>query len=141
MAGPNAVTVPDESKVRARHHLGYLNVNAASTYSLGVPAMVQTQFMIEGALNAILPEAYEKFRQMLCDLDSTERAFICGLEYIDVSAIDGLTFNEGEKRTMSVFQVYKYVRSGLANLLGIAPNPYDQRELVMGRSINARVGH
>ena len=47
----------DQEKVRIRHHTGYSNVSAAQSFSLGVPAAVETAFLIEGAMNRVLPAA------------------------------------------------------------------------------------
>ena len=63
----------DEQKMKARHHLGYLNVGAVSTFVLGVPAALPTLFTVEGAWDKILPEAEILVDKYLCRLDQIDR--------------------------------------------------------------------
>ena len=43
------MSITEDERARGRHHLGYMQVQEASTFVLGVPSGVQTAFMIEGA--------------------------------------------------------------------------------------------
>lgn len=130
------VITPDE-KARARHHLGYLGVQAASTFSLGVPAGVQTQFMVEGAWDRLLPESYGRFRDLLCKLDATENAIFCGLDMVDVNRINEIEINRARLREYAT--TYKIAQQALANLMGVPTNPWDQREWLQGGRINVSV--
>jgi hypothetical protein len=98
---------------------------------------MQTTFMIEGALNRVLEEHYSKFRQLLCRLDDVEEKVFCGVDLADVDAIDSLTVNR--KRLRELAQYYKIAQEGLANLLGVPPNPFDQRSWLSMGSINVAV--
>lgn len=132
-----AVVISEDEKSSARHHLGYLEVEAAQTFVLGVPAGVQTQFMIEGALNRMTNTGAQRFREMLCRLDSLENQVFCGVDLADVNKIGELEVNRA--RLPELARYYKIAQQGLANLLGIVPNPYDQREWLMTGSINVSV--
>lgn len=134
-----AVTIPEEDKVRARHHLGYLDVEAAQTFALGIPAAVQTQFMIEGALNRLLPQAVPKFLELLERLDCVECEVFGG---IDLASIDEIAeVKISDKRLEKLARYYKLAQQSLSNLLGIVPNPWDQREWLQGDCINVSVSH
>lgn len=119
--------IPEEQRVRARHHLGYLNVEASATFSLGIPAAIQTQFIIEGALNRLLPQAVAKFNELVNLLDCIE----CKFADTDLSDIDQLgEIKVNRKRLKEIAEQYCSFRTGLANLLGIVPNPFDDRRII-----------
>lgn len=128
----------DDEKVRIRHHLGYLNVAQSQTFVLGTPAAVQTQFQIEGAMDKVLPAAMGKARQLIQYLEIIEGQMIGDLELLAVDAVDEITIRKTEQSELK--REYMYHREGLANLLGIYPNPYDKRFTNTGSIINVRVG-
>ena len=134
--------VTEDEKSRARHHMGYLQVEAAQTFVLGIPAAVQTQVMIEGAIVRILLSAYPKFQQLLCRLDEIENQIMCGLDMIDINRIDAIEINRN--RLKEYAQIYCIQRSALGNLMGIIPNFWDQRSWVaLGEvgGLNVSVSH
>ncbi len=108
--------------------MGYLNVTDAQTFILGVPAAVQTQFMIEGALNRILPQAVPMFRDFLDKLDGIEAQVVENQDALVVSSLGDIKINPDEFK--SLIQRYKYWQGNLANLLCCQPNPFDQRPLL-----------
>lgn len=132
--------VTDEEKSRARHHLGYIQVEAVATFSLGIPAAMQTTFMIEGALNRIMttPGAIEKFRQLLERLDCVENEVFCGVDLASVDVLDTITVRKDRLRELAKY--YLIAVGGLENLLGVPRNPWDCREWLDLGNINVRVG-
>jgi hypothetical protein len=132
-----AATLAEQDKVRARHHLGYLNVEQAQTFVLGIPAGVQTQFMIEGALNRLLPQALPKFLEMLERLDCVECELFGGIDLASITSISDIVIRPERRKELSGY--YQVARQGLANLLGIIPNPYDQRTWIDDGMINVPV--
>lgn len=134
-----AVVITEEEKSRARHHLGYLEVEAAQTFVLGVPAAVQTQFMIEGALNRMTDTGAQRFRELLCRLDQVEAQVFCGIDLADVDKLDQITVNR--KRLQELAEYYLIAAEGLANLLGVPRNPFDMRSWLSraGGGINVPV--
>lgn len=125
----------EEEKVKIRHHLGFLNVTASSTFVLGTPAAVETQFIIEGAMNRVIPAAEGEVRRHLNILNVIEEQMIGDLELLAVKQVDEISINEKEQDNLKT--QYDYWRQGLANLLGVYANPFDKRKL--GRSVNAKV--
>jgi len=115
----------DEEKVKIRHHLGYLNVQETATFVLGVPAALQTTFMIEGAFGKVLPAAENLARTLLCRLDSIEEQVFGGTDLADVDETGGVKVNR--KRLPELATYYQIAQKELANLFGVVPNPFDLR--------------
>jgi hypothetical protein len=124
-----------EEKVKVRHHLGYLNVQESQTFVLGVPAGVQTQFIIEGAMNRLIEAALPEARRQIAILDGFEEQMVEDAELMAIEQIDTIRVNQKEQAQLR--DTYDYWRRALANLLGVVPNPYDQR--FAGGGINAPV--
>ena len=128
----------EEEKVRIRHHLGYLNVAQAQTFSLGTPAGVETQFLVEGAMNKVLPAAESMARQMIANCDAVEAQLTENQDLLAVKKVDEIDVREDEMEQL--LKRYHYWRNGLANILGIYPNPFDKRfSAAGGGGINVRV--
>jgi hypothetical protein len=137
-----SVTLPplptDEEKVRCRHHLGFLNVQEAYTFVLGTPAGVETQFIVEGALNRMLPAAMPLFRELLAKCDSTEAQRFDDQESLVASKVGSIDLRGREGQVALALQ-YDYWRQALANLLGVYVNPFDKRSDLSGGGVNVRV--
>lgn len=130
----------EQEKVRIRHHLGYLNVPASQTFVLGTPAGVETQFLVEGAMNKVLPEAESQARQLIANCDAVEAQLTENQDLLAVTKVDEIDVRENEFEKL--MQRYHYWRNGLANVLGIYPNPFDKRfSAAGGGGINVRVQH
>lgn len=112
-------------KTRIRHHLGFLNVAAAATFVLGTPAAVETQFLIESAMNRVLPEAEVLVRDLLGKCDSVEGQMADNQELLAITAVDEITVRQDEFEALQ--KRYHYWRNALANAMGIYPNPFDKR--------------
>jgi hypothetical protein len=122
-----------EEKVKIRHHTGYLNVQAVETFVLGAPAGIETSFIIEGAMNRILPEAEGEVRRHLAILDATEAQMLDDRELLAVNKVDELGIRPTEMKELR--NEYLYWRMSLCNLLGVYPNPFDRRFANMGINV------
>lgn len=114
--------------------MGYLNVESAATFVLGVPAAMQTTFMIEGAMNRVLqtPQAVVMFRQFLARCEEVENYVFCNFDLSDVESIGtGEAVKINRKRLKELAEHYLIAQESLANFLGIVPNPFDQRGWLM----------
>jgi hypothetical protein len=131
-----AAVFTDEEKVRIRHHLGYLGVQTASTFILGVPAAVQTSFILEGAMDRVIEAAAPQVRRHLTILDGLEAQMVDDAELMAVDQIGDIRVNQKEQ--MQLESKYDYWRRSLANLFGTVPNPYDQR-FAGGNGVNVPV--
>lgn len=122
--------IPEETKATVRHHLGYMQVNAAQTYAIGVPANVQTQYQLEGSWNRLMPSAAPKLYKLIEKLECLEEEVFADTSDLEALKLGDLEtrpdkFKEGIKR-------YLYWRAALGNMFACEPNPYDQRFLAMG---------
>lgn len=130
----------DQEKVRIRHHLGFLNVGQAYTFVAGTPAGVETQFLIEGAMQRVLPEAEVLARELLARCDSVEGQMMDNQDLLAVESVDEIKIRQDEFQAL--IKRYHYHRNGLANVLGIYPNPFDKRfSADGGGGINVNVMH
>lgn len=132
----------DEEKVDGRRHMGYLNVQEAATFVLGVPAAVQTQFVIEGALNKLLAAAEPTFRRYIQVLNGIECQIVEDQSNLAAKQIGNIQVNTEE--FTDLMKQYKFWQGQLANLLGVPPNPFDQRPgfgsgSVAGNGVNVPV--
>ena len=124
-----------EEQVSVRHHCGYLNVSEASTFVLGNPASIETQFIIEGAMTRVMEHALPRLRKTLAILDSIEQQMVDDHELLAVTSLGEISINPEEHKRL-VAQ-YDYWVDALCNILGVIRNPFDRR---LGRnSINVRV--
>lgn len=126
-----------EELTRIRHHMGYPDVTQIATYNLGVPSMMETQFMIEGAVTKLTDTSIVMARQFVCQMDAVERSVYCGMDLADVMKVDTIELNP--KRLVELAKYYKIAQEGLANLLGIVANPFDQRSWLQAGCINVPV--
>jgi len=125
----------EQERVRIRHHLGYLNVAEAYTFVLGVPAAVETQFMVEGAMNKILDAALPEVRRHIAILDQIEQQKIEDLELLAVTKVGEIDIRPDEHQALD--RQYRHWCNSLANLMGIITNPFDKR--YAGNGVNVRV--
>ncbi len=93
----------NEEKAKLRHHLGYLNVQAAATFQLGIPAAVQTQFMIEGAWDKVLPEAENLLKILLCRMDDVEAEVYGGIDLASVTATGNIQVNPDRLKILAKY--------------------------------------
>lgn len=128
----------EEEKVRVRHHCGFLNVQEAQTFVLGTPAAVETQFIIEGAMNRVMESAIPLLQKHLAILDSIEEQMVCDHELLAVEEIDTIKVNTQEQEKLT--RRYNYWVSSLCNIMGVERNPFDKRLVGVGNSgSNVRV--
>ncbi len=129
---PVTQLTPDE-KVKVRHHCGYLNVQDASTFVLGVPASLETQFIIEGAMDRVLEAALPELRRHLGILDGIEQLMVCDHELAAVNSLGEIQINQEEQKQLT--RRYDYWVNSLCNILGVIRNPYDKRQHGGGISV------
>lgn len=127
----------DQEKVKIRHHLGYLNVTNAATFVLGIPQAVETQFIIERAMNLVPAAAEGEVRRHVSILGGLEDLMVCGHEHLAIDSIGEIDVRADEQEALT--KRYQYWQNSLANLLGIYPNPFDKRFSAAGARVNVPV--
>ena len=133
----------EQEKVKVRHHCGYLNVQDAQTFVLGTPASVETQFIIEGAMNRVLEAALPELRRHLSILDTIENQMVCGLENVEVTKMSEMNINStGEHRAQrELRRAYNDWVGSLVNIMGVTRNPFDKRGGYGLGGVNVSVRH
>lgn len=131
----------DEEKTKIRHHLGYLNVGLAATFVLGVPAPVQTQFLIESAFEKVLPAGEAKVRELMTICDEYESQLRENKDLRDVNQVGEIQIRPDAFDAQ--IKEYMFWRAGLGNALGVPPNPYDMRfgSMASNKTMNVPVHH
>lgn len=115
----------DDEKADIRRHMGYGGVQQASTFDLGVPAPVQTAFLIEGAMQRLLPESEPKLRAYLANLNGIEQQWLDDQQDYAASKVGSIEVNL--KEFEDLIKQYKFWQGNVANLLQVQPNPFDMR--------------
>lgn len=70
--------------------MGYLSVTPASAITFGLPAPIQTLFLVDSAINRLVPEAEDRVRKLLSILDNIECKMVEWQDYLAASKVDNL---------------------------------------------------
>lgn len=84
------MALSNTERERCRYHLGYLSVSPAPALAFGIPVPIQTMFLIESAMNLLLPEAMPRVRMLLERLDEIETKLYEGLDYLAADQVDDI---------------------------------------------------
>ena len=127
-----------DEKARIRHHLGYPNVGAVPTFALGVPAAIETAFIIETAMNQVLAEALPLVRLYLCRCEETECQRFTSQGNMQAQQVGDITPG-GEVEQKQLNKNYAHGQQSLAGLLGVMTNPFDKRTSLAPGGLNVAV--
>lgn len=123
---------PDE-KVRIRDHLGYLNTSELSTFVLGLPAGVETQFLIERAMDPFVKEdALPMIRGILCELDDVDKRRKQVRAAIGTAAVGNIQMRDPKEAFAALDGEFIRLIGRLANAFGVPSNPFDRRGVRFG---------
>ena len=125
-----ALTV--EEKQRVRYHLGYPSVQPAASITFGVPRPIQTAFLVESALNLLLPEAVDDVRRIVGIMDGVECRLQESQDRLAAKKIDALELRDDEPSQLEA----EYRRWGyrLADTLGVPVYAYSTKYRQAGSS-------
>ena len=126
----------EQEKVSIRDHMGYLNVAEVYTFVLGTPAGVETQFLIEGAMQRVLESALPRLRNVLQVLEQIRAQKVANLENLAVSKLGNIELRADEQKQLDA-QYDQWV-GVLENMIGCPRNPFDKRG---GGGLNLPVLH
>jgi hypothetical protein len=118
-----ALTV--EEKQRTRYHTGYPSVQSAAALSYGMVKPLQTLFLLESAMNLILPAAEDKLRSILGILDGIECRLVDAQDRMAAKSVDNLTMRPDE--TAALEEEYRRWANRLADVLGVPLYGYSLR--------------
>lgn len=81
----------DAEKERIRYHMGYLQVAPAAALTFGIPAPIQTLFLVESAMDRVLPAAEDRIRKLITVLDQIECRMLDGQNYLIADQLSDIT--------------------------------------------------
>lgn len=104
-------------KEQIRYHMGYLQVGPAASISYGIPAPIQTLFLLESAMDRLINTAAEdRVRRLITVLDQIECRELDALDRLKVDQVDNVTIRKTE--TDELEKEYCRWASKLADTLG-----------------------
>ena len=126
----NALTEQDKS--RTRYHLGYPQVEAAASLQFGLPAPGQLLFILEAAMENIMPDAVPRLLSILTVMDNLEQQIVDAQCQLSADVLGELTLagaSDPKARLVTDRLEAEYVRFGhrAANILGAPPYPFSER--------------
>lgn len=132
----------ENDRARVRHHLGYLNVEPSGAIALGFPAAQQPQFLVERAMDRVIPAAISR---ILCTLDTLDKiegamaASICRLSAQQLGELKIRNSNEEPTEGDLLEREYRRWAMRLADDLGAPLNPFSERFRAGSASTNLPV--
>lgn len=119
------MALTSEEKQRVRYHLGYPSVQSAAGLSFGIARPIQTLFLVESAMNLLLPEAENEVRRIVGVMDGVECRLVEAQDRLAAKQIDQLTLRDNEPGQLEL----EYQRWGfrLADTLGVPVYAYSTK--------------
>jgi hypothetical protein len=120
----NAI-LSDEEKSRIRYYLGYPVAVDVTTFTLGIPAVAQTLFILEGQMNKIPEGAVGLVRNCVAVLDGIEAQLVEAQAYFAATRVSDINVNDRHTEKLDA-EARKWILK-LAELLGAPVNVYSTR--------------
>lgn len=131
------MALTQEERQRVRYHLGYGAVQPAAMLTFGMVKPYPTAFLVEQAMDQILPVAEDKCRQLLTVLDGVECRLVDAQTRLAASSIDQLKMRADEPERLE--DEYRRWGYRLADLLMVPVYPYSTRYFPGGRGAMTNV--
>ncbi len=115
----------DTEKAQIRQILGYPNVSRLTALMELSPAPRQLSFLLEPAMDALLPQAVAIVRQLICQCEAIECQLGQSADRMQAASVGNLKMRADEQDALEKL----YVRFGrrLADVLGVPPYPLSVR--------------
>lgn len=130
----------EEERVRVRYHLGYLSVAPASAIALGYPSAQHALFLVEHAMDRLLPAAVSRVHQIVRTLDQIECSMAESVGRLKAAQVGEVKLRGGageESEGDLLEREYRRWAGRLADHLGVALNVHSER--FRGTPINVPV--
>ena len=127
----------DAEKQRARYHLGYPSLTTAAAIQFGVPALTQTNFLVENALSRLLEVSLPQVRSIIKTMDDIEMKLIEAQDRLAAQSLEELTLNNQEPDMLE--KEYRRWGYRLADIIGAPIYPYSLRYRSSGGIRNLQV--
>jgi len=119
------MALTDEEKARVRYHLGYPSVSTAASIQYGMPALTQTNFLVENVLGKLLESILPRVRGILVTLDGIEDKLVAAQDRLAATKLEELTLREDE--TDKLEGEYRRWGHRLADICGCPIYPFAMR--------------
>lgn len=119
------MALTQEERQKVRYHLGYPSVQPAASITFGLSTPIQTLFLVENAMNLILPVAENEVRRLIGILDGVECRLQAAQDRLAAKRIDQLELRDDEPGQLEG----EYRRWGyrLADTLGVPIYAYSTK--------------
>lgn len=124
------VKLSEADRERVRYHLGYLNVEPVSSIILGFPSASQAAFLVERAMDRVLPFAIPRVLRHLQELDCIEDQMSGSRKRLEAQQLGELKLRNSNEEPMEadlLEREYQRWAKRLADLLGVPINPFSER--------------
>jgi hypothetical protein len=120
------MALTDVEKQEVRRYLGYLGVTLAASIQLGIPAASQPLFIVDSALNRLLPEAEPMVREHIEELKCIdEQIKDARRTRLQVSQVGEIKIRGGEELDL-LYEEYDLWASRLSDILAAPINPFSE---------------
>lgn len=123
----------DQEQSRIRYFLGYLNTEPATGLQFGLPKPVQALFLVDLAMQRVLPGTEPMVRNMLNILEGIEEKLVCAQDYLVADKLEQLTIRRDH--TDALEKENLRWASRLADILGVPLNPFALRFQAMTQTV------
>lgn len=112
-------------KQRIRYHMGYPSLTTAASIQFGVPALNQTNHLVESALLRMLEESLEQIRGIADIMDGIEKQLVSAQGRLRAEKLEELKLRADECDALEA----EYRRWGyrLADMIGAPIYPFSMR--------------
>lgn len=118
----------NQEKEAIRYHLGYPNIGEATGLTAGVPQARQFLFLVEDAMNRVLPEAEARVRTIVGSLTNIEQQLIDGQCYLKGESVGDIKVRQDHLDRLE--QEYARWSSRLADILCVPKYAFSARSKV-----------
>jgi hypothetical protein len=128
-----ATLLTDAEKQRVAYHLGFPAVTTAASIQFGLPALTQTNFLVYGVLDKLLPSALDQVRSISLIMDNIETQLISAQGRLRATKLEELTLRGDE--TDALESEYRRWGYRLSDVIGSPVYPFSRR--YMGGGANS----
>lgn len=133
----------DDEKAAVRYHLGYGDVEPASSITFGQPTLMQTNFLLESSLDRVSERAVPRIRIIIGYMEGIDRKLVEAQERLAASQLGDMTLRgstRGETEPDLLEREYVRWAYRLADIFRCPVYAYSARFRVGVRAGNVHVG-
>ncbi len=121
------MALTEKERMRVRYHLGFPQVAFATILALGVPAAGHPAFLLESAMNDLLPEAEDRAREVLRQCDCIEVQMTDARSRMKLERITGELIFRSREEIQDLEEQYVYWTDNLVDIFGVNKNPFSKK--------------